>query len=113
MSYRKFGLRSAHRRAMLRNAATSLLAAEKMTTTETRAKDIKKIVEKMITLGKKGDIHSRRQAHSYLMDDAVVYKLFTEIADRYRERQGGYTRVIKTGFRRGDGAPMAIIELID
>jgi len=113
LSYRRLGLRSDHRRAMLRNSVTSLLDSEKINTTETRAKEIKKIADKMITLGKKGDLHSRRQAHSYIMNEMVVHKLFTEIADRYRERQGGYTRIIKMGFRKGDGAPMAILELVD
>lgn len=113
MSYRRLGLRSDHRRAMLRNAVTSLLEKEKIETTETRAKEIKRITEKMITLGKRGDLHARRQAASYIMSDTVVQKLFSDIAERYDERQGGYTRIIKTSFRKGDGAPMAIIELID
>ncbi|MEN6328069.1 MAG: 50S ribosomal protein L17 [Syntrophomonas sp.] len=113
MSYRRLGLRSDHRRAMLRNAVTSLLEKEKIVTTETRAKEIKRIAEKMITLGKRGDLHARRQAASYIMSETVVQKLFSDIAERYDERQGGYTRIIKTSFRKGDGAPMAIIELID
>ncbi|MDD3269369.1 MAG: 50S ribosomal protein L17 [Syntrophomonadaceae bacterium] len=113
MSYRRLGLRSDHRRAMLRNVVTSLLEKEKIVTTETRAKDIKRITEKMITLGKRGDLHARRQAASYIMSDTVVQKLFSDIAERYSDRQGGYTRIIKTTFRKGDGAPMAIIELID
>ena len=113
MSYRRLGLRSDHRRAMLRNSVTSLLDKEKITTTETRAKEIRKIAEKMITLGKRGDLHARRQAASYIMSETVVQKLFSDISDRYGERQGGYTRIIKTSFRKGDGAPMAIIELID
>lgn len=113
MSYRRLGLRSDHRRAMLRNAVTSLLDKEKIETTETRAKEIKRITEKMITLGKRGDLHARRQAASYIMSETVVQKLFSDIAERYGERQGGYTRIIKTSFRKGDGAPMAIIELLD
>ncbi len=113
MSYRRFGLRSDHRRSMLRNSVTSLLDSEKINTTETRAKEIKRIADKMITLGKRGDLHARRQARSYIMSDAVVHKLFAEIADRYSDRQGGYTRIIKTGYRKGDGAPMAILELVD
>lgn len=113
MSYRRLGLLSNHRRAMLRNSVTSLLESEKITTTETRAKEIKKITDKMITLGKRGDLHARRQADSYLMTDAVVHKLFTDLAERYSDRQGGYTRIIKKGFRKGDGAPMAILELVD
>ena len=97
MSYRRLGLRSDHRRAMLRNSVTSLLDNEKITTTETRAKEIKKISEKMITLAKRGDLHARRQVDSYIMTDAIVHKLFTSLADRYRDRQGGYTRIVKTG----------------
>jgi len=113
VSYHRFGLLSSHRRAMLRNAVTSLLESEKITTTETRAKDIRRITEKMITFGKRGDLHAKRQVDSYLMNDAVVRKLFTDIAKRYIDRQGGYTRIIKTANRKGDGAPMAILELID
>ncbi|NLT20730.1 MAG: 50S ribosomal protein L17 [Syntrophomonadaceae bacterium] len=113
MGYRRFGLRSDHRNAMLRNTVTSLLDAEKITITETKAKDIRRLADQMITLGKRGDLHSRRQAQAYLMSDDVVYKLFTKLADRYSDRTGGYTRIIKTGFRKGDGAPMVIIELVD
>jgi large subunit ribosomal protein L17 len=113
LSYRRLGLRSDHRRAMLRNSVTSLLDNEKITTTETRAKEIKKISEKMITLAKRGDLHARRQVDSYIMTDAIVHKLFTSLADRYRDRQGGYTRIVKTGYRKGDGAPMVILELVD
>jgi len=112
VSYRKLGLRSDHRRAMLRNAATSLLQAEKISTTEDRDKEVRKVAERMITLGKRGDLHARRQALSYLTSDEVVHKLFTDLAQRYSDRQGGYTRLIKTGFRKGDGAPMVIIELV-
>jgi len=113
LSYRRLGFRSDHRRALLRNSVTSLLEHEKITTTETRAKEISSIAEKMITLGKRGDLHARRQADSYLMSEAVVFKLFSTISQRYQERPGGYTRIIKTGMRKGDGAPMAIIELVD
>jgi len=113
LTYRRLGFRSDHRRALLRNAVTSLLEHEKITTTETRAKEIRSITEKMITLGKRGDLHARRLADSYLMSEAVVYKLFTSIAERYKDRSGGYTRIIKTGVRKGDGAPMAIVELLD
>ncbi|NLF45302.1 MAG: 50S ribosomal protein L17 [Syntrophomonadaceae bacterium] len=113
MSYRRLGLRSDHRRAVLRNSVTSLLENEKITTTETRAREIKKISEKMITLAKRGDLHARRQVDSYIMTDAIVHKLFTSLAERYRDRPGGYTRIIKTGYRKGDGAPMVILELVD
>ncbi len=112
MGYRKLGLRSDHRRSLLRNAVTSLLKEEKITTTETRAKEIGSIAEHMITLGKRGDLHARRQAASYLMDDETTKKLFTTLAPRFQTKQGGYTRITKVGFRRGDGAPMAIIELV-
>ncbi len=112
MGYRKLGFRSDHRRALLRNAVTSLLKQEKITTTETRAKEIGSIAEKMITLGKRGDLHARRQAASYLMDEEAIKKLFTTLAPRFETKQGGYTRITKVGFRRGDGAPMAIIELV-
>jgi len=105
-------MRADHRRAMLRNAVTSLLNHEKITTTETRAADIKRLAEKMITLGKEDSLHARRQALGYLMDEDVVTKLFKELGPRYANRNGGYTRVIKSGFRRGDGAPMVIIELV-
>jgi large subunit ribosomal protein L17 len=113
LSYRRFGLLADHRRSMMRNAVTSLLLHESITTTETRAKDIRKVAEKMISLAKRGDLHSRRQAQSYLMKEDVVYKLFNGFTDRYKEREGGYTRIIKTGYRKGDGAPMVIIELVD
>lgn len=112
MSYRRLGFRSEHRRSILRNSVTSLLEHEKITTTEAKGKEIKRIAEKMITLGKKGDLHARRQASAYIMDDAVVQKLFDTLADRFNDRQGGYTRLIKTGYRKGDGSPMVIIELL-
>ena len=113
MAYRKLGLRSDHRRSVLRNSVTSLLDKEKIVTTETRAKEIKRLADKMITLGKRGDLHARRQAMSYLTSEAVVYKLFNDLAPRYEERQGGYSRIIKMGNRRGDGAPMAVLELVE
>jgi len=113
VSYRRFGLRSDHRRALLRNSVTSLLDNGRITTTETRAKDIKRLADQMITLGKRGDLHARRQAIAFLTREDVVQKLFTNLADKYTDRQGGYTRVIKAGYRRGDGAPMAIVELVD
>ena len=113
MSYRRLGFRSDHRRALLRNSVTSLLMHERITTTETRAKEIRRIADKMITLGKRGDLHAKRQANSYLFNEDVVFKLFGPLSERYKDRQGGYTRMIKTGFRKGDGAPMVIIELVD
>jgi large subunit ribosomal protein L17 len=112
MVLRKFGRRSAHRRSMLRNLVTSVILAEKIETTEAKAKQIRSITEKMVTLGKRGDLHARRQALAYLLDENAVTKLFEEIAPRYEERQGGYTRMLKMGQRRGDAAPMAILELV-
>jgi large subunit ribosomal protein L17 len=97
---------------MLRNLVTSFLREGRLETTETRAKELRRLADKMITLGKRGDLHARRQALAFLLDESVVKRLFDELGPRYRERQGGYTRVIKTGVRRGDGAPMAIVELV-
>ena len=110
---RKLNRTSSHRRAMFRNMATSLLKHEQIETTVPKAKELRGVVERMITLGKRGDLHARRQALSYLVDDAVVRKLFDTLGPRYAERPGGYTRVLKAGFRYGDAAPMAIIELVD
>ncbi|MFP4456049.1 MAG: 50S ribosomal protein L17 [Clostridia bacterium] len=112
MGYRKLGRRADHRRAMLRNLTTDFLRHERIETTETRAKELRKIAEKMITLGKRGDLHARRQAGSYLFDEEVVKKLFEEIAPRYNDVNGGYTRIIKGNQRRGDATPIAIIELV-
>ena len=112
MGYRKLGVKSQHRRAMFRNMTTSLLKTGKIETTVTRAKEIAGVTEKMITLGKKGDLAARRQALAYIMEEDVVTKLFAEIAPKYADRNGGYTRIIKLGQRKGDGAPMAIIELV-
>lgn len=109
---RKLGRPSAHRRAMLRNLVTSLLREGRIETTVTRAKETRRIAERMITLGKRGDLHARRQALAYIFDEDVVTKLFEEIASNYSDRNGGYTRVLKVGPRRGDGAEMAIIELV-
>jgi len=109
---RKLGLRSDHRRAMLRNMTTSLLKEERIETTLTRAKEVQRLADKMISLGKQGSLHARRQALAYLLDESVVKKLFDEIAPRYKERSGGYTRILRTGYRRGDSAPMALIELV-
>ncbi len=110
--YRKLGVVSSHRNMMLRNLVTELHRHGRITTTETRAKEVKRMADKMVTLGKKGDLHSRRQALAYITDEAVTKKLFEETAPKYAERNGGYTRIIKTMPRRGDAAPMAIIELV-
>lgn len=110
--YRKLGFRSDHRKMLLRNLVTSFLKEERIQTTETRAKELRKFAEKMITLGKQGDLHARRQALEFLLDETVAKKLFEEIAPRYSERSGGYTRILKMEQRRGDGAPMVIMELI-
>ncbi|MDK2823750.1 MAG: large subunit ribosomal protein [Clostridia bacterium] len=113
MSYRKLRRTSSQRRAMLRNMATSLLKYGRVETTEPKAKEVRRVTEKMITLGKRGDLHARRQALAYLMDETVVKDLFDTIAPKYAQRQGGYTRVLKLGPRRGDSAPMAIVELVE
>ncbi len=110
--YRRLGLRSDHRKSMLRNIVTSLLKEERIETTEDRAKELRRIADHMISLGKQGDLHAKRQVLSYLFDESVVKKLFDEIAPKYRERNGGYTRILKIGYRRGDGASMALVELV-
>lgn len=112
MYHRKLRRPTDQRMAMLRNLTTSLLKHGKIVTTETRAKETRNLVEKMITLGKRGDLHARRQALAFIYDESVVKKLFDEIAQKYTDRQGGYTRIVKIGPRRGDAAPMAILELI-
>ena len=109
---RKLGKTSAQRRAMLRQQVTDLLENGKMETTFYRAKEVQPVVEKMITLGKKGDLASYRRAMAYITKEDVVHKLFKEIAPKYAERNGGYTRVIRIGERRGDAAEMAVIELV-
>ncbi len=109
---RKSGKTSSYRRAMYRNLVTDLLGYEKITTTEAKAKQARSLAEKMITLGKHGGLHSRRQALSYIFDKKVTDKVFTELAERYAKRPGGYTRIIKLGRRLGDGAPMAQLELV-
>lgn len=98
---------------MFRNMVTSLLSHEKITTTDAKAKEIRSIAEKMITLGKRGDLHAMRQAASFIRDKKVVTKLFNAIAPRYMERAGGYTRIVKLGIRPGDNAPLSIIELVE
>ncbi|HJN61871.1 MAG TPA: 50S ribosomal protein L17 [Alphaproteobacteria bacterium] len=112
-SGRKLNRNSTHRRAMFRNMATALLKHEQIKTTLPKAKELRPVVERMITLGKRGSLHSRRQALSYLQDEKIVRKLFDGLAERYENRAGGYTRVLKAGFRYGDSAPMAYIELVD
>ena len=128
MAYRKLGRTSSQRKAMLRDLTTDLIINEAIVTTEARAKEIRKSVEKMITLGKRGDLHARRQAAAYVRNEVAsqnfdeetgkcsettaLQKLFSELAPRYAERNGGYTRILKTEPRRGDAAPMAIIELV-
>lgn len=109
---RKLGRPTDHRLAMLRNLVTSLLREGRIETTLTRAKETRRMAERMITLGKRGDLHSRRLALAYIYDEDVVTKLFEEIAPKYEDRNGGYTRIIKVGPRRGDGAEKAIIELL-
>ena len=110
---RKLGRTSAHRKSLFRNMVTSLLDHEQIQTTDAKAKELRGVAEKMITLGKRGTLHARRQALQTIRSKDVTAKLFSELADRYRERPGGYTRVIKLGQRAGDAAPMAIIELVD
>lgn len=131
MGYRKLGRTSSQRKALLRDLTTDLIINERIETTETRAKELRSTVEKMITLGKRGDLHARRQAAAYVRNEVAemvtvttdegkekekpkyaLEKLFADIAPRYQERQGGYTRIMKLGPRRGDGAPMVIIELV-
>jgi large subunit ribosomal protein L17 len=113
MSGRKLNRTSTARKALFANLTVALLKHEQIKTTLPKAKDLRPIAEKLITLGKRGDLHARRQAIAYLRDEKIVGKLFSTIAERYKSRNGGYTRVLKAGFRYGDCAPMAIIELID
>jgi large subunit ribosomal protein L17 len=110
---RKLGVTSTHRQAMFRNMAVALLKHEQITTTLPKAKELRPVAEKLITLGKRGGLHARRQALSQLQDQAIVTKLFDALAERYRGRAGGYTRVLKAGIRYGDAADMAVIELVD
>ncbi|WP_088106067.1 50S ribosomal protein L17 [Halalkalibacter urbisdiaboli] len=120
MAYAKLGRDSSARKALFRDLATDLIINERIETTEAKAKELRSIVEKMITLGKRGDLHARRQAAAFIRREVAdaesgqdaIQKLFSDIAPRYEERQGGYTRILKVGPRRGDGAPMAIIELV-
>lgn len=109
---RKLGRTSSHRESMFRNMVTSVIKRERIRTTDAKAKELRKIAEKMITLGKRGDLHARRQVLSFVRDKEMVKKLFGELSERYRERNGGYTRIVKAGYRAGDNAPVSILELI-
>ena len=110
---RKLNRTASHRKALFSSMATALIKHEQITTTLPKAKELKRVVDKLITLGKKGDLHSRRLAIARLRDKDMARKLFDTIGPRYKERNGGYTRVLKAGFRYGDSAPMAVIELVD
>ncbi len=112
-SGRKLNRTASHRKAMFANMAVALIKHEQIKTTLPKAKDLRRVVDRLITLGKRGDLHARRQALSTLRDTTIAAKLFDDLGPRYKERQGGYTRVIKAGFRYGDMAPMALIELVD
>ena len=110
---RKLGRTTAHRKALLRNLATALLEHERIVTTEPKAKELRRVADKLVTLGKRGNLHARRQALQVVQSNAVVQKLFNEIAPRFAGRQGGYTRILRLGYRPGDAAAMAVIELVD
>jgi len=112
-SGRRLGRTTSHRIAMFRNMVTSLLNHERIITTDAKAKEIRSVAEKMITLGKRGDLHAHRQAAAYIREKTVVTKLFSMIAPRYKDRPGGYTRIIKLGQRLGDAASMSVIELVE
>jgi len=109
---RKLGRNSSHRKAMFRNLVTSLFIHQQLETTEAKAKEIRTLAEKMITLAKRGDLHARRQALAYMLNKKITHQLFDEIQKNYHDRQGGYVRIIKKGIRKGDGAPTSIIELV-
>ena len=110
---RKLGRTTAHRKALLRNLATALLEHERIITTEPKAKELRRVADRLVTLGKRGNLHARRRALQVVQSNAVVQKLFNEIAPRFAERQGGYTRILRLGYRPGDAAAMAVIELVD
>lgn len=112
-SGRKLNRTQSHRKAMFANMATSLIKHEQIVTTLPKAKELRRVTDKLITMGKKGDLHARRRAASQLRDERMTKKLFDELGPRYKDRPGGYTRVLKAGFRQGDCAPMAVIELVD
>ena len=109
---KKLGRDSSHRQAMLRNMVTSLFKYEQLETTDAKAKRLRPVAEKIITLAKRGDLHARRQALAYIKDKAVTHRLFGDLRDRYMDRQGGYVRIVKKGNRRGDGAPLSVIQLL-
>ena len=109
---KKLGHDSSHRKAILRNMVTSLFEYKQIETTDAKAKQLRPVAEKMITLAKRGDLHARRQALSYIKDKAITHRLFEELKDHYLDRQGGYIRIIKKGNRKGDGAPISIIQLV-
>ena len=111
--YRKLNRTHTHRKAMFSNMTASLIVHEQIKTTLPKAKELRRFIDRMISLGKKGTLHDRRRAFAFLRDDAAVTKLFSTLADRYQDRPGGYSRVLKAGFRYGDSAPMAVIELVD
>ncbi len=113
MGQRKLGRTSEHRKALFANMAVALIKHEQIKTTLPKAKELRPVVEKLITLGKRGGLHARRQAIAQIRDQKMVDKLFTTLAERYKGRQGGYSRVLKAGFRYGDMAPLALIELVD
>ena len=108
----KLGRTSSHKEAMLRNMVTSVIKHERIRTTDMKAKELRKIADKMITLGKRGSLHARRQALAVVRDETLVGKLFGELTERYRDREGGYTRIVKAGYRFGDNAPVSILEFI-
>ena len=113
LSGRKLGVTSSHRAAMFRNMAVALIKHEQITTTLPKAKELRPVAEKLVTLAKRGDLHAKRQAFNQLRDETIVTKLFSALADRYKTRKGGYTRVLKAGMRYGDAADMAVIEFVD
>jgi large subunit ribosomal protein L17 len=113
IAYRKLGRKPEHRKAMFANMAAALIKHEQITTTLPKAKELRPVVEKLVTLGKRGDLHARRQAIAQIRDVAMVKKLFEVLGPRYKDRNGGYTRVLKAGFRYGDNAPVAVIEFVD
>jgi large subunit ribosomal protein L17 len=112
MGYRKLGRRTNHRRSLLRNLVTEVLRHERITTTVAKAKEVRRPLEHMITLAKRGDLHARRQALAYLLDEDVVRKLFSTLGPRYADRAGGYSRIVRVGVRRGDAAPLCVLELV-